>query len=146
MSAEFVRLPSTGVARTISASVVHVCDRKTSASVRGGQRDNVWWRPALERFEGKNGVRFKDGALVEVRTRRIHDNVLLFTSAISPSKDSISHFFRARSSTHHSIDSVSFKTQTRGCTQGVGTTRVLRHGRNRKFGYKRRASALCSSP
>lgn len=32
----------------------------------GGKRNNVWWRPALERFEGTNGARFKTGELLEV--------------------------------------------------------------------------------
>lgn len=46
--------------------MVHVCDRSNHITVRGGERDNVWWRPALERFEGANGVRFKSGELEEV--------------------------------------------------------------------------------
>lgn len=49
-----------------AADVVHVCDRSNPATLKGGDRGNVWWRPALERFEGEHGVRFKDGELEEV--------------------------------------------------------------------------------
>ena len=48
------------------ASVIHVCDRKAVTSTRGGERGNVWRRPALDRFVGENGVRFKDGTTIEV--------------------------------------------------------------------------------
>lgn len=50
----------------VAASVVHVCDRKASTSTLGGERGNVWWRPGLDRFVDENGVRFKDGTVVEV--------------------------------------------------------------------------------
>ncbi|CAM9515105.1 unnamed protein product, partial [Hapterophycus canaliculatus] len=50
------------------ADVVHVCDRKNLTTRQGGEKGNVWWRPALERFEGANGVRFKGGELEEVDT------------------------------------------------------------------------------
>lgn len=43
-----------------------MCDRSNHVTLKGGERGNVWWRPALERFEGENGVRFKDGELEEV--------------------------------------------------------------------------------
>ncbi|CAM9526332.1 unnamed protein product [Laminaria digitata] len=58
------------IAREVSsaASVVHVCDRAASESLRGGERGNVWWRPTLEKFEGANGVRFKDGTSAEIDT------------------------------------------------------------------------------
>ncbi|CAM9417100.1 unnamed protein product [Scytosiphon promiscuus] len=58
------------IAREVSsvADVVHVCDRKNLTSRQGGEKGNVWWRPGLERFEGTNGVRFKDGELQEVDT------------------------------------------------------------------------------
>lgn len=54
-----------------TADVVHVCDRSNLATLKGGERGNVWWRPALERFEGENGVRFKDGELEEVFACRL---------------------------------------------------------------------------
>ncbi|CAN0463259.1 unnamed protein product [Ascophyllum nodosum] len=60
----------TDIAREISsvASVIHVCDRRASTSTCGGERGNVWRRPALDRFVGDNGVRFKDGTSIEVDT------------------------------------------------------------------------------
>eukprot|EP00903_Cladosiphon_okamuranus_P006399 g6264.t1 len=64
------RSSGTDIAREVSsvADVVHVCDRSNHVASKGGERGNVWWRPALERFEGENGVRFKDGELEEVDT------------------------------------------------------------------------------
>eukprot|EP00752_Nemacystus_decipiens_P001737 g1680.t1 len=58
------------VAREVSsvADVVHVSDRNNQVTLQGGERGNIWWRPALERFEGDNGIRFKDGKLEEVDT------------------------------------------------------------------------------
>eukprot|EP00904_Undaria_pinnatifida_P007556 jgi/Undpi1/3930/HiC_scaffold_16.g07298.m1 len=58
------------IAREVSsvASAVHVCDRAASESLRGGERGKVWWRPALEKFEGANTVWFKDGTSAEVDT------------------------------------------------------------------------------
>ena len=48
--------------------MVHVADRKNLETLAGGgERGNVCWRPAVERFEGDNGVRFKSGELEEVR-------------------------------------------------------------------------------
>ena len=55
--------------------MVHVCDRSNLVTLQGGERGNVWWRPALERFEGENGVRFKDGELEEVH---IHHGLYFF--------------------------------------------------------------------
>eukprot|EP00752_Nemacystus_decipiens_P014315 g12734.t1 len=64
------RSSGTDIAREVSsvADVVHVCDRNNLVTTQGGERDNIWWRPALERFEGENGVRFKDGEFEEVDT------------------------------------------------------------------------------
>lgn len=53
-----------------AAAAVHVADRKNLETLKGGgERGNVCWRPAVEKFEGENGVRFKGGELEEVRSR-----------------------------------------------------------------------------
>ncbi|CBJ31120.1 similar to flavin-containing monooxygenase family protein [Ectocarpus siliculosus] len=64
------RSSGTDIAREISsvAHAVHVCDRSNPVNSKGGERGNVWWRTALEKFEGANGVRFKNGELLEVDT------------------------------------------------------------------------------
>ncbi|CAM9832618.1 unnamed protein product, partial [Discosporangium mesarthrocarpum] len=65
------RASGTDVAREISstARVVHVCDRAAKETLgAGGEHGNVWLRPALKRFEGRNGVCFVDGSCVEVDT------------------------------------------------------------------------------
>ncbi|CAM9370590.1 unnamed protein product [Ectocarpus fasciculatus] len=64
------RSSGTDIAREVSsvAHAVHVCDRSNPVTSKGGERGNVWWRAALEKFEGANGVRFKNGELVEVDT------------------------------------------------------------------------------
>ncbi|CAB1104099.1 unnamed protein product [Ectocarpus sp. CCAP 1310/34] len=64
------RSSGTDIAREISsvAHAVHVCDRSNPVTSKGRERGNVWSRTALEKFEGANGVRFKNGELVEVDT------------------------------------------------------------------------------